>query len=259
MQPDPAAVKAEFTFEMQARSAWADFWQRLGGVPDLAGKRVLDFGCNRGGGVHRALQLGATSAVGVDINPITTDFARERLQAEWDDKADIRCGDIRDMELEPFDLVFSTNTMEHVEDPQSVLSALVGLCKPGADLYFGFSPLWFSPFGHHHYPATRVPWLHVLKGDKVVLDAMAEQTGHRYGSVREAGFNCATPRDFRMALAAQDVEVVSSKRNVGRTSLRSMASQALLALGVVPALEKYVTVGMFWHLRKPPAKKDEFQ
>ena len=68
---DAQDLKGEQTFANQAGYLWDDFWQRFGGAPDLRGKRLLDFGCNRGGSVHRALQEGATTAVGIDTNPYT--------------------------------------------------------------------------------------------------------------------------------------------------------------------------------------------
>lgn len=256
MHFDEAGLKAEFSFERQARTGWNDFWRRIGGVPDLKGKRVLDFGCNRGGSVHRALQEGAASVTGIDVSEAATVFARERLQPQWGERVEILCGNLADMDLDPFDIVFSVNTMEHVENPAKALDAIVSVCKPGAEMFFGFSPLWYSPYGHHHYPQTKVPWLHVLRGDRIVLDALEAHTGSRPASVKEAGFNCATPRDFRNALKAQPVQVISSRRNVGRTAMRTRISQALLPLGIIPALEKYVTVGMFWHLRKLPGNKE---
>lgn len=256
MQVDPADLKGELTFANQASGGWDDFWQRFGGAPDLHGKTILDFGCNRGGSVHRALREGAARAVGVDINPYTTEWGREKLQRQWGERAQILCGDIMAMAPDPSDIIISTNTMEHVSDIAGTLRALVAACRPGGELFIGFSPLWFSPYGNHGYPPSRIPWYHLLRGDGVVLDDLARHLDWRYDTVQEAGFNCATPDQFRTALAGLDVEILSARRNVGRSPLRTLVSQSILALSVIPALEKYVTVGFFWHLRRKPAQKE---
>lgn len=253
---DAQDLKGEQTFANQAGHLWDDFWQRFGSAPDLRGKRLLDFGCNRGGSVHRALQEGATTAVGIDTNPYTTRFGREKLSKIWGERARILCGDIRELEPQPADIVMSTNTMEHVADVEGSLSAMVAACRPGGELFIGFSPLWYSPYGHHQYPRTRIPWMHLLRGDDFVLDDLAKYVGRRYETPQEAGFNCETPDRFRAALAAQNVEILSTRRNVGRSAWRSCVSRSMLALAVVPALEKYVTVGFYWHLRKPPTQKE---
>lgn len=256
MQAEVQDLKGDQTFASQAGRCWDDFWQRLGGQPDLHGRTILDFGCNRGGSLHRALQEGDASATGVDINPWTTQYGREKLTPIWGDRANILCGNLAELEVEPVDIVMSTNTMEHVEDIEGALSAMVAACRAGGELYISFSPLWHSPYGHHQYPKTRIPWLHLLRGEEIVLDDMAKYVGRRYETPQEAGFNCATPDRFYAALAAQDVEILSSRRNVGRSWWRTCVSQSMLALAVVPPLEKFVTVGLFWHLRKPLTQKE---
>lgn len=242
----------EAAFERHANASSADFWNRFGGQPDVTGKRVLDFGCSTGGMIHRLMRAGASSAVGIDLSERAITYARERLHQEWGDRVDIRCEDVRTADIAPVDMIVSQNVMEHVMPLEETLRSVVDLCKPGGEMYFGFSPLWYSPYGHHHYPRTRVPWLHVLKGEQVVLDSFRERTGKDYASAEEAGFNRATPRDFVKAFKAQDVEILSFRRNVGSGALRTLISQSLLVPAAIPPLEKYFTVGMYWHLRKKP-------
>jgi 2-polyprenyl-3-methyl-5-hydroxy-6-metoxy-1,4-benzoquinol methylase len=239
-------------FEQHYRKSSADFWHRFGGQPDVAGKRVFDFGCSTGGMVHRLMKAGAVSAVGVDLSDRAIAYASERLPAEWGDRVEIYKEDVRKLDFEAVDLLVSQNTLEHVMALDETLAAVLARCKPGADLYFGFSPLWYSPFGHHHYPRTRLPWLHVLKGDKVVLDAFRERVGKDYASIEDAGFNRATPDDFRTALSKLPVEIISARRNIGASPLRTLMSRSLLIPAVIRPLEKYLTVGMYWHLRKLP-------
>lgn len=250
--PTPQLTPLEKVFDDHFQSSSADFWRRFGGQPDVRGKRVLDFGCSTGGMVHRLMQAGAASVIGIDLSERATGYARDRLKAEWGDRVDIRCEDVRKASFAPVDIIVSQNTMEHVMPLGETLNAVAGHCKPGGEMYFGFSPLWHSPYGHHGYPRTKLPWLHLFRGDAVVLDSFRERVGRDYTSIEDAGFNRATPAEFRSAFEALPAEIVSFRRNVGGSPLRTFASQTLLAPARLPALEKYLTVGMYWHLRKFP-------
>lgn len=233
-----------------------DFWRRYGGVPDVRGKRVFDFGSGAGGMLHLLMEAGAASAVGVDLDVGASDYARERLSQEWGaDKIEIYCQDLREVEFAPADLVVSQNTMEHVWPLKETLDAVVDKATPGGDIYIGYAPLWYSPFGHHQHPKTSIPWLHLLRGDQLVLDAMEQDLDIRYKTVKEAGFNCCTPADFRAAFAAQPADIVELRRNPGSGGWKTIVSQMLLLPGVVPPLEKYCTTGMYWHLRRHQAAK----
>ncbi len=228
------------------------FCERFAAFPDVRGKRVLDFGCATGGLLHRLMQAGASYGVGIDLDRGSTDYARERLVQEWGrDKVSILCEDIVGMRIAPVDVVISQNTMEHVSQLKNTMRALVAACKPGGDIYLGFGPLWFSPFGHHQYPRTSIPWLHLLRGDRVVLNALEERTGRRYRDIRAAGFNACTPADFRAAfLADKSVELVSLRCNYGSGGWKRLVSRLLLAPARIPFLEKYLITSMYWHLRK---------
>lgn len=237
-------------FDRHLNDSSADFWRRYGGQPDVRGKRVLDFGSATGGMIHRLMQAGAASAVGIDLDVGSSDYARKRLADEWGDRVTILCEDVRTVDVAPADLIVSQNTMEHISPLQDILDAVVRLCKPGGEMYFGYAPLWHSPFGHHHNPRTNLPWLHLLRGDQIVLDALERKIGRRYASIPEAGFNRATVADFRAAFAAQPAEVIELRRNPGSGGWKSLVSQLLLIPAAIPSLEKYLTTGMYWHLRK---------
>ncbi|UAB77448.1 class I SAM-dependent methyltransferase [Erythrobacter sp. SCSIO 43205] len=225
------------------------FWARFGGMPDVAGKHILDFGCARGGMVHILLEAGAASACGIDINPDYIAYAREK-HANWGDRARFICGDIREQSLEPADIITSCNVMEHVMALPETLRALVNSCRPGGELFIGFSPLWHSPYGHHRLMNTRVPWAHLPRKNRAFLDRLVDEDGSSPETIQELGFNGATPADFRIALKGLPVEIISARRNVATHPLKQIAMKAMLIPSVFPALEKYVTIGIYWHLRR---------
>jgi SAM-dependent methyltransferase len=232
------------------RDRYPEFWARFGGVPDFTGKRVLDFGCGRGGMVQRAMEDGAASALGIELNQPYVDFANSKVASQWDGRARFLCADIRTIEIEPADIVVSVDTMEHVMDLRETLAAVVDACKPGGELFIGFGPLWHSPFGHHRLMASRLPWAHLPRNNRAFLERLIDDEGNSPGSIRELGFNGATPADFRAALRGLPVEILSARRNVASHPLKALVLKAMLAPALIPALEKYVTVGIYWHLRR---------
>ena len=241
-------------FQERRYAEWLDqrypeFWRRFGGVPDFTGKRVIDFGCGRGGMVQRVMEAGAASATGIELDPDYLEFANSKVASQWDGRAEFILGDIREMDIEPADIVVSSDTMEHVMSLPDTLGAVVQACKPGGDLYIGFSPLWHSPYGHHRLIAAKRPWAHLP--DEKFLARMKDGQGRSPDSIRQLGFNGATPADFRAALKGLPVEIIGARRNLASSPLKSLAMKALLLPGVLfPPLEKYVTIGIYWHLRR---------
>lgn len=232
------------------RDRYPQFWKRFGGEPDFSGKRVIDFGCGRGGMVQRVMEGGAASAAGIELNRSYYNFANRKVASRWNGKAEFFCEDIRDLDIEPADIITSSNVMEHVMALPETLAALVNHAKPGGELFIGFSPLWHSPFGHHRLMETPIPWAHLPRKNRAFLDRLVDDEGNSPETIQELGFNGATPADFRSSLEGLPVEIISARRNVATHPLKQLAMKAMLIPSVVPALEKYVTIGIYWHLRR---------
>ena len=71
-----------------------------------------------------------------------------------------------------FDLICSFNTLEHVLDPQAVLSNVWHALRPGGLAYFDFGPLYASPWGLHAYGSLRMPFPQYLFSQARILDAL---------------------------------------------------------------------------------------
>lgn len=226
-----------------------EYWRRFGGVPPLAGKRVLDFGAGTGGMVQRLLDNGAAEVVGVDISDYAIAYGQERLKP-FGDRARLIAGDIRSLDIGSFDVIVSQNTLEHVMPLDDVIQAVVALARPGGDIYFGFSPLWYSPYGHHGYPQTKLPWYHLLFGEKAVLDSMREVSGTTYADIHDAGFNKVTPDQFEALFHRLPVDIVSLRTNVVTGGWKQTIASLLNPVAQLPFLRKYMTVSMYAHLRK---------
>ena len=106
---------------------------------DLAGKRVLEIGCGRGGFSCwlAASSGGRASIVAADFSSIAVEkgaaFAAERgiTGVEWE------VGDIQRIAHpdESFDIVISCETIEHVPDPALAVRELARVLKPGGRLF----------------------------------------------------------------------------------------------------------------------------
>lgn len=93
-------------------------------IDDLAGKRVLDVGCNLGLRCFQAVAAGASAVVGMDVNPTRIAQARA-LAAELELEVDFLCGDA-DLNLvsSKFDVVVCAGVLEHSRDPFALIGKL---------------------------------------------------------------------------------------------------------------------------------------
>lgn len=98
----------------------------------VRGKRVLDLGCGGGFVVDAMRRVGASDAVGIDINPNAIDYAKKHFPrcafhlGSFDQVGDVA----RD-----FDFVYSSEVIEHVEDVEAYVGFLNCAIKPGGVLF----------------------------------------------------------------------------------------------------------------------------
>jgi SAM-dependent methyltransferase len=104
-----------------------------------SGFRYLDVGCGHGGTLVAAGELGASRAVGLEINPALASVARSMLAASGA-RGNIVTGDITDpatvraLEGE-FDLITCEDVIEHVNSVPALISNMARLLAPGGVLH----------------------------------------------------------------------------------------------------------------------------
>jgi 2-polyprenyl-3-methyl-5-hydroxy-6-metoxy-1,4-benzoquinol methylase len=98
----------------------------------VKGKRVLDIACGTGYGTQMLALAGASAVVGVDICPTTVQYAQKHYQ---EPNVEFVCANAEQFEwFEPFDVVVSFETIEHVPHPDGFLNRLRSLLIPEGDL-----------------------------------------------------------------------------------------------------------------------------
>jgi 2-polyprenyl-3-methyl-5-hydroxy-6-metoxy-1,4-benzoquinol methylase len=119
----------------------------------ITGLRVIDMACGEGYG-SEVLSRSAASVTGVDANPEAHEHARLRYRRQ-------NLGFARGMvenfgERGTVDAVIFLQTIEHVQDPVSVLTHLRGLLAPGGVVYISTpNVLTLAPAGR---PRSDNPW-----------------------------------------------------------------------------------------------------
>lgn len=235
------------------RSSNAEYWRRFGGVPDVAGKRVLDIGCGHGALSVELAAHGAT-VVGVDLDEGRIKFATENVDERFPElrhSVDFRCVEVADLpSFEKFDVAVSKDTFEHVEDLPTLLADLAGVMRPGGLVFAGFSPLYFSPFGDHGRTGLRVPWAHAVLPRRLVLNVASRHQQDRIRSLHDLGLNGLTPRQFREAFAQSPFVVDRMDYNRGDKRLLGVLTRARR----MRSLEPLATVSIYAVLRLPEEK-----
>lgn len=94
-------------------------------------RRILDIGCGYGGTL-KAFSDAGDEAVGLEIDPTLVEYARLNLRDS--ERSTVLCEDIVSCEasqLGQFDLIFCSDVIEHVSNPEVVLAKVHSLLLPG--------------------------------------------------------------------------------------------------------------------------------
>lgn len=105
---------------------------------DLAGKKVLEIGCGRGG--FACWMAGAaprTSLTAADFSPTAVAKGREHAHSAQLSNVDWCVADVQALPWAngAFDTVISCETIEHVPDPRKAVSELARVLRPGGRLF----------------------------------------------------------------------------------------------------------------------------
>jgi SAM-dependent methyltransferase len=236
-----------------SRESTREFWHRFGRRPDVAGKRVLDIGCGHGAMSIDLAQQGA-EVVGVDTDASRIEWAQRNLIACHPTLVDYVTFLAQDSTQLPsderFDLAVSKDTFEHVIDVKGLLVDIRGRLHGDGELWVGFGPLYFSPWGDHGRTGLLVPWAHAVLPRGLVYFAArrVRLTGRPVRDLGDIGLNGITPAAFRRDIARAGMAVRLISYNRGDEPLLKVMSMARR----IPGLERYMTVSVYAVLARRP-------
>jgi SAM-dependent methyltransferase len=223
-----------------------EYWRRFGTPLDWAGKRVLEVGCGHGAMSVEIAEAGA-QVLGVDLDEGRIAFANRNLVQRFPhllDRLTFRAVEATSLPVDqPFDVIVSKDTFEHVADVATLLKALgERLVRPHGLIYAGFSPLYYSPFGDHGRTGLKVPWAHAFLPRRVVFAAAARHNGHPVGSLLDIGLNGNTPAQFRAAFDDSGLRLVDIAYNRGDKRLLPVLEKVRKGF---PRLDRFATVSIY--------------
>jgi SAM-dependent methyltransferase len=147
-------------------------------IGTVAGQRILEVACGRGGFVRELARSGA-HVTGCDFSLAALRIGKEKLRALGNGtSAELIQGDAQVLPFadESFDVVVSCETIEHVPDAQKALRELWRVARPGGKLflttpnYANFMGLYelYAKFRHADrkdgQPFDRRQWFHQIRG-----------------------------------------------------------------------------------------------
>lgn len=160
-------------------------------IPDVAGKKVLDAGCDSGSYTEWLIENGA-EVVAVDGSPRMLENARRRLG----ERATTCLHDLREplnfLKDGSMDLVFSSLVLDYIEDWVPVLREFRRVLKPDGALVFSvghpasYSFMNIEVEDYFKVEKTEMTWL--TWGEPVVMHSYRRPLQNITESLHEAGF-----------------------------------------------------------------------
>lgn len=145
----------------------------LGG---LAGKKLLDVGCDYSGHLIKTISATYKAAESVGVNPALENVSFSNTCRIM--RQDIRATTFPD---NYFDCIVSISAFEHIQELQQAFNEMFRILKPGGILFSRFGPIWSSSFGHHmwfthkgvvynYWNTFLPPFCHLLMAPKELFD-----------------------------------------------------------------------------------------
>ncbi|MFD6322931.1 class I SAM-dependent methyltransferase [Streptomyces sp. NPDC058442] len=136
------------------------------------------------------------------------------------------------------DVTFSSNVLEHVADPQTFLSELVRVTRPGGLIYVSFTN-WLSPWGGHEW----APW-HYLGAERARARYRRRTGRPAKHTLGENLFPVHIGTTLRQVRGRADVRIVSA-----RSRYWPFLTEAVVK---VPGLREFATWNLLLILRRCP-------
>lgn len=224
MKPPVAAKQDEIAYQAWRDHALAEQWGHFDDA-DIRDKDVLDLGCGYGALSFYLARRGPRQITAVDLDGHVLQKAEERrTRGALPGAERIRFvrGLVDGLPVPPasIDTIVAFDMLEHVMEPGRLLEACARALRPGGKLLIWWSP-FRGPWGPHMDELVRIPWAHVIFGERALFSAASRIYEH-------ASF---VPRPW-------DLDENGKKRPNKWRSWSSFAEQGYLNQLTVPELER---------------------
>jgi SAM-dependent methyltransferase len=229
-----------------------EFFRRFDNRVDFKSKTVVDIGCGYGATCYYMALHGAKRVVGLDANMERVAFARSKLKDYPNLDGLLTFKSPVEMNQEKFDLVISKDSFEHFDNPEKMMLTLKGYLKPSGKLFIGFSPLWKSPYGGHLSTFTRMPWIHLLFPERVLMQELRRfLNDESVSSFKQiaGGLNKMVFKRYLRIAQDLDLSFEFLKTNVSSNSKERSVLFIFTILGRIPGGKDYFTVNLYSILR----------
>ena len=172
LQNEGVKSYAMWQFEKGAQTI-AFYTKRYSQAEMFQGKTVVDIGCGAAGKSLYYASCGAEKVIGVEILEKYRAEA-EKLAADLNlaDKFEFVCADAARLPFEEgsIDTIIMNDAMEHVDNPEAVLTECLRVIKKGGRIFINFPP-YYHPTGAHLSDAIFIPWVHMFFSEDVLIES----------------------------------------------------------------------------------------
>ena len=222
-------------------------------------KNLLDFGSGTGCLCFH-LAKDCEAITGLDVDEVLYQYSVRKLKTRPQvekDKIRFINKSIEELESADYDVIFSKDVFEHVENTDYLLEEIYRVLKPGGECLIGFGPLWYSPFGDHGIAKNAFgfsfPWFHLLLGKNNLVRAYNNSQLHqgRFAKKKIADLskylNLKSGEEFRNMIKNSNFEIIWYKENVNENFIINIFSNWFLKT----RLAKYFIRNIYCILKKP--------
>ncbi|MGH9436479.1 MAG: class I SAM-dependent methyltransferase [Terriglobia bacterium] len=174
-----------------------DIWE------EIAGKKVLDFGCGGGEGAIEMAQHGARKVIGLDI---VQEYLNEAVQRAKRNGVSDRCVFTTQYDGR-VDVILSIDGFEHYGDPGEILAIMRDFLHANGRVFISFGPPWLHPYGGHLFSVF--PWAHLIFTEKALIRWRSDfksDGATRFSEVK-GGLNQMTVRRFEKLVGQSDFDI----------------------------------------------------
>ena len=176
--PKPARRTIDYAaYQDWRKQSLSSSWSAFRGTT-LRGKDILDFGCGDGAlSLHLAMEEGASSIIGVDLEPTAIARAKTALESTKLPRSvriEFLEGSTNGLPIpdKSIDVLVAFDCLEHVMSPLPIFRDWFRVLRPGGRCLLEWFP-YRGPWGPHMESLIPIPWAHVLFGQQAMFRAAA--------------------------------------------------------------------------------------